>query len=349
MINEIKNRLKLEIKHFIKALDKKYSLKRTSPVLYKEVRKFVLQNGKMLRPVLFVLSYKSYSKKIKNGLWRSALALELLHDFIIIHDDIIDNAKTRRGMPSMHEKFNAFIAHSKSPRFTGKDLSIIAGDVMYAMSIEAFLSIEEDAGRKEIALKDFIRAAAYTGSGQFMELLASMESIKDIKEADIYRIYDHKTAYYSFICPLSTGAILGGAKDREIKKLKKLGLLAGRAFQIKDDVLALFENDGQTGKPGISDLTEGKKTLPLACAYERSSGREKAFINKILSANSVSAKDLAKIRRIIVATGSFSCIKNIISGLEKECQELILTFKISGKHKAAMLGYISEILKLGAF
>src|SRR4030042_1469006 len=98
------------------------------------------------------MGYLGVSRKAASGLYRSALSIELLHDFMLVHDDIIDKSDTRRGKPSLHQGFKNYLSGYKTNKFTGEDLALVAGDVMYAMGINAFLSIRENKERKEKAL-----------------------------------------------------------------------------------------------------------------------------------------------------------------------------------------------------
>jgi geranylgeranyl pyrophosphate synthase len=107
----------------------------------------------------------------------------------------------------MHKMLNNYLARFKKLKFNGQDLAIVIGDVMYATAIHAFLSIREDMGNKERALKKFIEAAVYTGSGEFIELLCGTKAIERVTKEDVYKIYDYKTAYYTFSWPKrSSGA-----------------------------------------------------------------------------------------------------------------------------------------------
>jgi geranylgeranyl diphosphate synthase type I len=237
MILGIKNKIERELDAYIHGVDGMYSLKRISPVLFKNIKDFLRRGGKRIRPILFVVGYLGFAKKARPGLYRSALSLELLHDFMLVHDDIIDKAGTRRGRPAMHAMFKDYLDRNRNIKFTCQDLAMVAGDVIYALALEAFLSVEEDRERKEAALKKLIEAALYTGSGEFIELFAGIKSLDKITKEEIYKIYDFKTANYTFASPMAIGATLAGADKRQIDLLFKYGLYLGRAFQIKDDIL----------------------------------------------------------------------------------------------------------------
>ena len=325
MINKIKNKLNKELFKFIRKIDKLYALGSISPLLFENIKEFILRDGKRVRPLLFVIGYKAFAKKIAANLYTSALAIELLHDFMLVHDDIIDKSATRRGKPSMHEIFNSYLAQfrRRDIKFNGQDLALIIGDVMYAMSIHAFLSIKENMERKEIALKKFIKAAMYTGSGEFIELINGIKPIEHITKNDIFKVYDYKTAYYTFACPLSTGAILGGANNSQIENLFDYGIYLGRAFQIKDDILGMFSEEKETGKSSFSDLQESKKTLLIWYAYKNSGKKDKRKIKLILQKIKVKMSDLLAIREIVIKSGALNFSQKEISLLIRKSSQLI--------------------------
>jgi len=346
MLNGIKNKIEKSLKSYTRDLDGLYSLNRISPFLAKNIKEFVLREGKRIRPILFVIGYLAYGKRQPPALYRSAISLELLHDFMLIHDDIIDKSDTRRGKPSLHKKLNGYLKRYKGIKFSGQDLSIVIGDMLYALAINAFLSIKVEPKRKEKALKKFIEAAFYTGSGEFIELALGLKDIEMITKTDIYKIYDLKTAYYSFAYPLSLGATLAGAEDSQIKKIFRYGVYLGRAFQIKDDILGLFGDEKRTGKSSLTDLQEAKKTLLIWYAYNHSTGLNKSTIKRILSAQKVETIDLLKIRKIISTSGALDYAKKEVSDFIKKARDLNASLKMRTGYKNLLLRYSEKTLSL---
>lgn len=344
MILKIKKQIEKELTRFVEKIDKLYSLSKISPLLFKNIKDFVLRDGKRVRPILFVIGYLGFAKKIAANLYTSALAIELLHDFLLVHDDIIDKSETRRGKPSMHAMLNNFCAKQKNIKFNGQDLALIVGDVMYAMSIHAFLAINEKMERKENALRSFINAAMLTGSGEFIELISGIKDISKITRDDILKIYDYKTAYYTFSSPLSTGAILAGANKSQADKLFKYGVYLGRAFQINDDMLSIFGDERKMGKSGLTDLQESKKTLVLWYAYHNSSPKNMLLIKNILGKKNVTRSDLMKIREAVSQAGTVEFMKNKIDKLIKQANTLIETSEIKPSYKNLLDSYISKLL-----
>ena len=346
MLHKIKNKIDKELGRFVFRINKLYSLSYISPLLYNTIKEFVLRKGKRIRPILFVVGYLGFAKRKAKNLYTSALSLELLHDFMLIHDDIIDNSDLRRGKPSTHKMLDDHLGNYKNIKFSGKDLAIVLGDVMYAIAIDAFLSIQEKPQHKEEALKRFIQAAIYTGSGEFIELLSGIKSLEKITKQDIYKIYDYKTAYYTFSSPLATGAILAGAKKTEVEKLSRYGIFLGRAFQIKDDILGIFGDEKKTGKSAFTDLQEAKKTLLIWYAYKHSSKKDKYRINKTLPKQKISSYDLEGIRKIICKTGTLDYVIKEVGRLIKRSKKLLESSKIKPRYKNFLFSYAEKILTL---
>lgn len=343
----IKNRLDAALKVFIRQMDKTYHLSTISPVLLRYIREFVLRDGKRLRPILFIAGYAGFARRLARGLYTSALSLELLHDFMLVHDDIVDKSATRRGKPSMHRMLEGYLRKEYGkPKFNGQDLAIVVGDVMYAMAINAFLTIDEKMERKERALKKFIEAAMYTGGGEFVELLLGAKRLDEVRKADIYRIYDFKTAYYSFASPLSTGAILAGAPEREVDRIFDYGICLGRAFQIKDDIIGIFGKEEEIGKPLLTDLQEGKKTILAYFAYTLAGAQGKQIIRRVLTKESVKKKDLLAMQEVIVSSGALAKAEREIALLIRQAEALLESSSIKKESGDFLSSYSNRLLNV---
>jgi geranylgeranyl diphosphate synthase type I len=200
----------------------------------------------------------------------------------------------------------------------GTDLSIVVGDIVYALAIDAFLSINEDRARKEQALKYFIQTAVFTAMGEFIDTLHGMKTVPQVSEKDVFLNYSLKTARYTFDCPLVVGAILAGAGAQDIQLLAELGLLIGQAFQIQDDIIGVFETQKNIGKSILSDIAESKKTLLVCHAYSQLKGERKSQFMKIFTKPKITHKDLLAVRKIFIQTGSLSySLEHILSRLRK--------------------------------
>jgi len=348
MFSKIKNKVDEELKSFSLRIKKEHSLHLISPLLYNSIKDYVLRPGKRIRPSLFVVGYNGFSKKSAKNLYRASIAFELLHDFMLVHDDIIDKSELRRGKPAMHTMFNDYLKKTKVKdlKFNGQDLAIVAGDAIYALAIKEFNSVKVNSENKEKALNKFTDTAFYTGCGEFIEILYGIKTISQLTKKDIYSIYDLKTALYTFSFPLATGAILAGAKSLQVQILIDYGKCLGRAFQIKDDILGMFGEEKEIGKSALSDLQEAKKTIIIWHAHKFSSGKNKKEIDEILNKKSINFSDLKNMRKLIESAGTLKYLKKEVLTLRKKAESLLLNSKIKSNYKKELSFLTEKILKL---
>jgi geranylgeranyl diphosphate synthase type I len=178
-----------------------------------------------------------------------------------------------------------------------------------------------------------IETATFTGYGQFNEVFAGIKDIEHITKKDIFKIYDFKTAYYTFSGPLAIGATLAGAPSKEVNLLYDLGVSLGRAFQIKDDILGLFGEKRIIGKSIMTDLQESKRTLLLWHLYRHSNTDDKNLIRDILNKRKVTKNDLILIREMIKKSDSLNYTKKQIIKLVKNAQNKLKFSRIKKQQK----------------
>lgn len=345
MIDRQLHKINASLKSLFDGASRRYELGLISDKLLECTKEFVLRKGKRIRPLLFILSYKGYTSKqaySEKKLFTSAAAIELLHDYMLIHDDVIDDSDLRRGKPTLHKIFDQKIKLSDNAKI-GPQLAIVAGDILFALAMESFLAVDEDRARKEKTLKKLIETAAYTGAGEFIDVVSGHNTIEDLSEKEIFLNYTLKTAKYTFECPLLMGAILAGVSSKELKKLSALGLSAGRAFQIYDDFLDLFATEKVIGKPVLTDLAESKKTLLVFKAFEGLKGKEKRYFKKILEKEDKTHLDLKVFRRLIVKSGAYGyCLKKM-TDLQNKAIRLTGELKIKEAYRKELKDIILKL------
>lgn len=335
MIERIKKNIDQSLASFLDRVKQDYKFHLVSPILYENIREFSLRPGKRIRPLLLILSYMGYcgqDKKISSSLYNASTCIEMLHNFMLIHDDIIDRSSLRRGKPTLHKLLGKTIKTSDKEKL-GYDLGIIAGDIVYALAIDAFLSINEAPQRKERALKYFIQTAAFTAMGEFIDTVHGVESLSKIKEKDVFLNYTLKTARYTFDCPLVVGAILAGADEKDIRLLSKLGNLIGQAFQIQDDIIGIFGSEKNIGKSILSDLAESKKTLLVCHAYKKLRGEKRKTFMKYFNKSKKTYSDLVAIRKIFIHAGSLQYSLQQVEVRVKKTMKILDKLKMNNKYR----------------
>jgi octaprenyl-diphosphate synthase len=216
--------------------------------------------GKRMRPALLLLSASYAGRKDRSAI-RLAAVVELLHSATLIHDDVIDSADTRRGRPSANSKW-------------GNHRSVLTGDWLYMQSFQ--MSLEERNFRILDILIDLTQKMV---EGELIQL-AKIGRI-DVTEEDALRLATYKTACLFSGCA-RLGAVLGGLEGKEEQALADYGRYAGLAFQLVDDLLDFTASAEQLGKPVLSDLKEGKVTLPLIYAMENGHRDARELVARVL-------------------------------------------------------------------
>ncbi|MEI7998439.1 MAG: polyprenyl synthetase family protein [Candidatus Omnitrophota bacterium] len=330
MIEQLRKNIDVSLASFLQTVKKDYKLHLVSPLLFESICEFTLREGKRLRPLLLILTYKAYSssqKKVSKELYNASTCMEFLHNFMLIHDDIIDCSDLRRGKPTLH-KILANTTPSDNPEKLGIDLGIVAGDIIYALAIDAFLSIKEPLDRKERALKYFIQTAAFTAMGEFIDTVHGVKGIDEITEKDVFLNYTLKTARYTFDCPMVTGAILAGAPEKDIKKISEFGILIGQAFQVQDDIIGIFETEKNIGKSILSDLAEGKKTILVVHAYRTLKGAQRERFLEIFNKKTKTLKDLEEVKTMFVEAGSLAYALETVQTRLVKAQKILSKLKM---------------------
>lgn len=338
VIEQIRKNIDRSLASFLDTVKRDYKLHLVSPILFESIREFTLREGKRLRPLLLILTYKGYapaSKKISRKLYNASTCMEFLHNFMLIHDDIIDRSDLRRGKPTMHKILEGTVP-SETPAKLGIDLGIIAGDIVYALAIDAFLSIDEPAERKERALKYFIQTAAFTAMGEFIDTVSGVKPVEEVDEKEVFLNYTLKTARYTFDCPMVTGAILAGAKDKEIKSISRFGILIGQAFQVQDDIIGIFETEANIGKSILSDLAEGKKTLLVTHAFSVLRPKAKKEFLNIFTKKNKTLKDLETVKKIFVESKSLDYALEAIRTRLNEAQKILNSLDMNEEYRSLL-------------
>ncbi|MFP4472966.1 MAG: polyprenyl synthetase family protein [Candidatus Omnitrophota bacterium] len=347
MLKDIRKNIDLSLTRFVEEVQDEYNLHLIHPELYESIKDFILRKGKRIRPILLVLGYQGYSRRdnpLNENIYRASTSIELLHNFMLIHDDIIDCSDLRRGKPTMHRMLRR-VVRTNDPDKLGFDLGIIAGDIVYALAIDAFLSFEETPKRMHKALRYFIQTAAFTAMGEFVDTLNGVLPIAKVEEKDVYLNYSLKTARYTFDCPLVVGALLAGAGQRETERLSELGLLIGQAFQIQDDIIGVFDSEKNIGKSVLSDIAESKKTILVCHAYRTLKGAQKKEFLSLFHKSKTTMKDLRKIRKILIGCGSLEYAFDAVKERLERSEQLVSRLKMKPDSRDMIWQSFSQLFK----
>ncbi len=275
--------------------------------MYGIILEYCLRDGKRIRPVLMLNSYLGYRKGFKKikEIIKFGAAVELMHSFLLIQDDIIDKSLTRRGGGAMHILLQEKYSHITGISSIGSDLAIVLADVVFVNAIEIINRADARAGDKSRFLDIFSKTYEKTAWGQILDSLSSKPKDADINSDTPLRISLMKTAFYTVAYPIIMGYVLAGEKKKsEMMSIEEFSLPLGIAFQIRDDVLGVFGVEMETGKSVDSDIEEGKFTLLVQSTLQRLPVPEQEEFLKILLSEKKSGKQVSFIRNSILHSGA---------------------------------------------
>lgn len=265
----------------------------------------IIDGGKRLRGAFVYLSYLMHNGKSLEEAMKVTPFIELVHAYLLIHDDIMDKANLRRGFSTIHCEYEeVFKKKSKSPigaRHFGTSMGINVGDILCHLGLLTLTKSKFDDSAKIKALTKAHRNFTDVGYGQVLDVYGAIE---DVQEEYVLQVHLYKTGYYTYETPLHVGAILAGANDDDLEVLTDYALPGGIAFQIVDDIIDLYGTFEQTGKLPGTDIKEGKKTLLTVKAYELATPKQRSILKDALGNPKVTLEQIEDVRKIIMDTGS---------------------------------------------
>jgi geranylgeranyl diphosphate synthase type II len=254
--------------------------------LYDAAAEYAWRGGRMLRPSLCIAAARCFGASIDDAI-ETAVAIELLHNAFLVHDDIEDESDERRGRPTLH------VLH-------GVPLAVNAGDGLLLLGIEALVANRVRLGPTLTlaVLEDACRMARETVEGQALELGWRRDNALTLGDDDYLWMVLKKTCWYTTIFPLRMGMLLGTRDPSRLDRLVPFGFFLGAAFQIRDDLLNLEGDPGRYGKEIGGDLWEGKRTLMLVRLLQRATAAERVRLGEFLDAprGSRTGEDVAWVR-----------------------------------------------------
>jgi geranylgeranyl diphosphate synthase type I len=280
-------------------------------------------NGKRLRGALVYYSYMMHKGTDMKEILKASAFIELIHTYMLIMDDIIDEDDLRHKSPTLNKIYREIHKHKyklKDSKHFGDSIAICGGLIMAHMGQNILVHANFPPERILKALDKFNTQIAYTGYGEALDVLAE---VKDkVTEGETLLIKLLKTAKYTYETPLYLGAILAGANDEDLEKLSKYAIPAGVAFQIQDDILGIFGTEEKLGKPADSDLQEGKRNIVTVKTLELSNVKDRKRFSQLLGNTNTTHRDLEEAREIIKRSGAYDYSKN-------KARELVLQAKES--------------------
>ncbi|MGW4466954.1 polyprenyl synthetase family protein [Micromonospora sp. NPDC004704] len=268
---------------------------------------FVLRGGKRLRPAFAYWGYRGAGGADSDQVVAALAALEFVQASALIHDDLMDRSDTRRGEPAVHRRF---AAHHRGAGWVGNadgfgdSAAILLGDLCLVWSDQLLHGAGLDPHQVQRARPVFDEMRTEVTIGQYLDVLAQASGDTSVERAG--KIARYKSAKYTVERPLLLGAALADASAPLRDAYSGYGLPLGEAFQLRDDVLGVFGDPRQTGKPAGDDLREGKRTFLVAAAMETTDATGRALLTKRLGDPGLDPDGIDQLREVIAGSGALA-------------------------------------------
>jgi len=302
-------------------------LKGNPKKLYDAAGHLIVNGGKRLRPYMLIRSCQILKGEVSKAM-PAASAVEMVHNFTLVHDDIMDNDEVRHGVPTVHKKF-------------GMPIAILAGDVLFSKAFQVITDSKLSTNATTQLVSRLAKACVDVCEGQLLDIKMAEEK-KIPAQAEYITMIGKKTAAL-FDVSCAMGAICATNKVKDITNLSSFGRNLGIAFQITDDLIGVMGDSKITKKPVGNDLREGKKSLPILMAIKSAKGNDKKIILKAFGNSKVSRKDLNMAVDVIRSLGIEENVrKQALKYAEKAEKSLA---KYSGSAKMELISLLDFVVK----
>ncbi|MBR2016152.1 MAG: polyprenyl synthetase family protein [Prevotella sp.] len=295
--------------------------------LYEPVKYVLSIGGKRVRPVLMLLAYNLY-KEDPERILMPACALETYHNYTLLHDDLMDNADVRRGLPTVHRKWDA-------------NTAILSGDSMLVLAYHRMLQCDADKQPEVMSL--FTETALEIGEGQQYDM--EFENRDDVTEEEYIEMIRLKTSVL-LACAMKIGGILAGASAEDADNLYKFGEQVGLAFQLQDDLLDVYGDPKVFGKAVGGDIACNKKTYMLINAFQRANSEQRAELERWVSAKDFDRQEkVAAVTEIYNQIGIRQICEEKINYYFEESKKYLAKINVADERKQTLLQYTAEMMK----
>ena len=302
-------------------------LKGNPKKLYDAAGHLIVNGGKRLRPYMVIRSCQILGGKSSTAMI-AASAVEMVHNFTLVHDDIMDNDEMRHGVPTVHKKF-------------GMPIAILAGDVLFSKAFQIISESKLSPNANTHLISRLAKACVDVCEGQLLDIKMADEKRIPTEAEYITMICKKTAALFDVSCAM--GAICATNKPKDISNLSTFGRNLGIAFQITDDLIGVMGDPKVTKKPVGNDLREGKKSLPILMAIKLAKGNEKKTILKAFGNSKISKKDLNKAVEVIRSLGIEEKVRNQALKYAEKSEKSLTKYK--GTSKIELVALLDFVVK----
>ena len=295
--------------------------------LYEPVRYVLSMGGKRIRPSLMLMAYNMF-KDDPESILPTACAIETYHNYTLLHDDLMDNAEMRRGMPTVHVKWDA-------------NTAILSGDSMLVLAFQRMMQCNEN--KLKPVLELFTETSLEIGEGQQYDM--DFETRTDVTEDEYIEMIRLKTSVL-LACALKIGAILADAPDADADNLYKFGEQMGLAFQLQDDYLDVYGDPAVFGKAIGGDILCNKKTYMLINAFNRADESRRNELLKWVTAEKFDPKKkIAAVTDIYNKVGIKRLAEEKIEYYFAQSRKYLAAIKVDDERKAVLTDYTDQMMR----
>ena len=302
-------------------------LKGNPKMLYDAAGHLIVNGGKRLRPYMVIKSCQILGGKVANAM-SAASAVEMVHNFTLVHDDIMDNDEMRHGVPTVHKKY-------------GMPVAILAGDVLFSKAYQIISDSKLSGDATTQLISRLAKACVDVCEGQLLDIKMA-EQKKIPSRAEYITMIGKKTAAL-FDVSCAMGAICATNKPSDIRNLSSFGRNLGIAFQITDDLIGVMGDPKITKKPVGNDLREGKKSLPILMAIKQAKGKDKNVILKAFGNSKATKDDLKKAVDVIRRLGIEENVRKQALEYAKNAERSLSNY--SGTSKKELISLLDFVVK----
>ena len=295
--------------------------------LYRPVQYILSLGGKRIRPAMMLMAYNMFRDDVERIL-DPALALEIYHNFTLLHDDLMDNADVRRGKPTVHKRWDA-------------NTAILSGDVMLTLA-DVYMSRVDDVYFREV-MATFHTTSIEIAEGQQYDM--DFETRSDVTEAEYIEMIRLKTSVL-LACALKIGAILGGASKEDAEHLYRLGESIGLAFQLRDDYLDVYGDPKVFGKKIGGDILCNKKTYLYINALRLADQEQRAALDYWATATDIVPEEkVAAVTAIYTALGLPEMSRNIEEQYYRRAQASLEALSVAEDKKQVLREFMAALME----
>jgi geranylgeranyl diphosphate synthase, type II len=298
--------------------------------LYEPIEYILKLGGKKLRPALVLMSYNLYREDIQAAL-PAGFAIEVFHNFTLMHDDIMDNAPLRRGMPTVHEKYNV-------------NTGILSGDAMLILAYDYLMSVSDDSKTTAKIIKVFNKCAIEVCEGQQLDI--DFEKRNDVTISDYLRMIELKTSVL-LAAALEIGANLAKSNENDAKNLYEFGRNIGISFQLQDDILDTFGDPATFGKKVGGDIAQNKKTFLFLKSLEMANMAQKEALLHWYNTDATSEKEVEKIdavKQIFLNSGVLDFANEVKNQYYETAMQHLDAVSVAEEKKQVLRAFAADLL-----